>query len=800
MSKPIQPAEDDVLGLETGLEALQASPEFRGPVEPVDEHDSYDHLALLYETQAEQFATVIPYVKQGLERGERCLYIADENETGAVLAALRDAGVDVDGALESGALTMHTAQDSYLRHGEFDPDDMIAFLADAIEEAEHEYAGLRIAGEMTWVFGDDPPLEALIEYEGKLNRVLPEENGIALCQYNREQFPAETVRDVIKTHPHLIYDQTVCQNFYYTPPEEFFGPDQPAREIDRMMGTLLDRTEARAELQHNQHHLERQNEITADPDRSFDEKLQALFDLGCDRFDLEIGAMARVDADEDRFELESVSDEYGQFRPGIELPLSETYCTAVTEIESAESVTEPCADGYGDSTVYDEFGLQAYLGTYVPVEGGDDRTFFFVSPEPRSEPFTDDERTFHRLLGQWVKYQLEQEQREFHERTLYEIAADPDRSFDEKLQAMFELGCERFDLDLGGLARIDPATDSFEVEAVSDNQAHFTPGAQAPLSETYCRLTVGDEPTAGVTDPVRAGFGDAIAYDEFGVETYLGSRIELENEPDRTFFFVASDAHDRAFTDAERTFHHLMSQWVQYELERKQRERALEESNERLEQFAHAASHDLQEPLRMVTSYLQLLEARYGDAFDEDGEEFLEFAVDGAERMREMIDSLLEYSRVSTRGNPFESVELEVVLEDVRADLQFHIEESDAKIETEQLPRVKGDASQLRQVFQNLLCNAITYSGEEPPRVRVSAKRRSREWVISVQDEGIGIDSEDHERVFTVFDRLHGREEYEGTGIGLALCQRIVERHGGDIWVDSEPGEGATFSFTLPVA
>ncbi|WP_226482579.1 PAS domain S-box protein [Natrinema amylolyticum] len=237
---------------------------------------------------------------------------------------------------------------------------------------------------------------------------------------------------------------------------------------------------------------------------------------------------------------------------------------------------------------------------------------------------------------------------------------------------------------------------------------------------------------------------------------------------------------------------------VQDITERREYRRRLEESNERLEQFAYAASHDLQEPLRMVTSYLQLIEKRYGDAFDEDGEEFLAYAVDGAERMRAMIDGLLEYSRVEARGNPFEPTDLNALLEEVLEDLQLRIDETDAEITTTELPRVEGDASQLRQVLQNLVNNAITYSGDEPPRVHVGARRRDGEWVISVRDEGIGIDPADQERVFSIFDRLHSRTEYDGTGIGLALCERIVERHGGDIWVDSDPGEGATFSFTLP--
>ncbi|WP_339103540.1 MEDS domain-containing protein [Haloterrigena salinisoli] len=802
MSQQLHTTSDDVLGLETGLEALDASSTFPGPVESVAGHESYDHLALIYESRAEQFATVIPYITHGLERGERCVYIADENDTAAVLAALRDsdADVDVDAALESGALTMYTAQDSYLRNGAFDPDEMIAFLSETIEEAAAEYEGLRITGEMTWVFGDDPPLEDLVEYEGKLNDLLPDADGIALCQYNRSRFSSDVLRDIIKTHPHLVYDNTVCQNFYYTPPEEFFGPDRPDREIDRMMGTLLDRTEARAELRTQQQFLQRQNEITGDPDRAFESKLQDLFELGCERFDLEVGGIARIDRDADRAEIEIASGDHVYFESDLEVPLSETFCAETLETDETVAVSVAHDQSHRSSTLHREFGLNAYLGAHVEVEGDDDRTFFFLSSEPRDEAFSDDERTFHRLMGQWVKYELEREQRERHQKTLYEITADPDRTFDEKVRAMFDLGRERFDLELGGLARIDPATDSFEVEAIAGDHDHLRPGARAPLSETYCRLTVDDEATADVVDPVDCGFGDSLAYEEFGVETYLGSRIELENESDRTFFFVSTDARDRGFSAAERTFHRLMSQWIEYELERKQRETALEESNERLEQFAYAASHDLQEPLRMVTSYLQLLENRYGDAFDEDGQEFLEFAVDGADRMREMIEGLLEYSRVETRGDPFESMALDDIVDDALEDLQFRIEETDAELTVEDLPRVEGDASQLRQVFQNLLQNALTYSGDEPPRIDVTATRRGREWVIAVADDGIGIDPADQDRVFTVFDRLHSREEYDGTGIGLALCQRIVERHGGEIWVDSEPGEGSRFSFTLPVA
>ncbi|ELZ17849.1 PAS/PAC sensor signal transduction histidine kinase [Haloterrigena salina JCM 13891] len=225
----------------------------------------------------------------------------------------------------------------------------------------------------------------------------------------------------------------------------------------------------------------------------------------------------------------------------------------------------------------------------------------------------------------------------------------------------------------------------------------------------------------------------------------------------------------------------------------------LRASNKRLEQFAHAASHDLQEPLRMVSSYLQLIENQYGETLDEEGREFLEFAVDGAERMRNMIDALLAYSRVETQGDPFEPVDLNDVLMDVQTDLQRKIEETDAEITVTDLPRVEGDASQLRQLFQNLLDNALEYSGDEPPRVSVSAEQDRTKGIIAVRDEGIGIEPANHDRIFEVFERLHSREDHSGTGIGLSLCERIAERHDGEMWVESEPENGTTVFVSLPI-
>jgi len=228
--------------------------------------------------------------------------------------------------------------------------------------------------------------------------------------------------------------------------------------------------------------------------------------------------------------------------------------------------------------------------------------------------------------------------------------------------------------------------------------------------------------------------------------------------------------------------------------------RRLKASNERLDQFAATAAHDVQEPLRMVSQYLGLLEKRYGNELDEDAIEYLEFAVDGADRMQTLVNDLLDYARVEGDGTSFERVDLNDVLADVRTDLKVRIAESDAEISAEELPAVEGNAGQLRQLFQNLLQNAIEYSGDAPPRIRVGAERAGSEWRVTVRDEGIGIDADAQERIFELFERLDAGSDHNGSGIGLALCHRIAEHHGGEIEVESEPGRGTTFSVTVSAA
>ena len=224
----------------------------------------------------------------------------------------------------------------------------------------------------------------------------------------------------------------------------------------------------------------------------------------------------------------------------------------------------------------------------------------------------------------------------------------------------------------------------------------------------------------------------------------------------------------------------------------------LERSNEELEQFAYIASHDLQEPLRMVSSYMDLIETEYGDQLDEDAREYIDYAVGGARRMRNMIDDLLTFSRVGERNLDRTRVDVDDVLDEVLADLQVSIENSSASVDRGEMPTVHADAGQLGRVFQNLIANAIDYAGEEPPSVEIRAEERDDVHVFAIEDEGVGIPENQQDRIFDIFTRGERDDDDGGTGIGLTLCRRIVEAHDGEITVDSEPGAGASFIFTLP--
>lgn len=326
-----------------------------------------------------------------------------------------------------------------------------------------------------------------------------------------------------------------------------------------------------------------------------------------------------------------------------------------------------------------------------------------------------------------------------------------------------------------------------EVNEAFSSMTGFTREEAVAGSSVGLNLWVNEEDRDGVVAALRAG--QAVAGKEYQFRTKSGEvitglfsaqMIQASRE-----LCILSSIND--ISDLKRAEH--------------ERERAVEDlkrSNKELEQFAYVASHDLQEPLRMVSSYVQLLAQRYEGQLDDKAQKYIAYAVDGALRMQQLIEDLLLYSRAGARGGSLESVDSGAALAAAIQNLTKTIEESGAVITHDELPLVRANAPQLAQVFQNLLSNAIKFHGESPPRVHVSAEDKGHEWVFSVNDQGIGIDPQYKDRVFVIFQRLHTRQEYPGTGIGLAVCQRIIERHGGRVWFESELGMGSTFYFSVP--
>ena len=296
--------------------------------------------------------------------------------------------------------------------------------------------------------------------------------------------------------------------------------------------------------------------------------------------------------------------------------------------------------------------------------------------------------------------------------------------------------------------------------------AHFLPEGHVQLENVLMAPMVVDNKVVGL----------------FGLGNKLGGFTE----------------NDVRITSAFSDFAAIALTQKKAEEELKQLSEELKRSNEDLKRFASAASHDLQEPLRGIEGFIKLLEKRYKGKLDEKADEYIDYVVDDVKRMQMLIKDLLEYSRVSAKGKVFSPANCSVVIEKALSNLRSAIEESGAKVTYDLLPTVMGDDAQLIRLFQNLIGNAIKFRSLEPLKIHVSAKSEGDEWIFSVRDTGIGIDPKQAERIFVIFQRLHTRQEYPGSGIGLAICKRIVERHGGRIWVDSKPGTGATFYFTIP--
>jgi len=383
--------------------------------------------------------------------------------------------------------------------------------------------------------------------------------------------------------------------------------------------------------------------------------------------------------------------------------------------------------------------------------------------------------TFNRMAAS-LEEQIGQREKAERERTRAEASAASAKSAQDMINSMMD-AVIMTDLD-GKITHFNKATTSmfgYGEEVLGQSPKTLVVESDAPtvyavIKEAMERGVVSNREHTGITKGGK----------EFPVLVSVSVVTNIEGRPTGLIGVV------KDITDLRRAEDTLRQRTVD-----------LERSNAELERFAYVASHDLQEPLRMVSSYTQLLERRYKDKLDADAHDFIGFAVDGAKRMQHLIDDLLTYSRVGTRGRPFERTDCQAVVKAAIANLDTAIRETDATVTCGALPIVMADEGQLVQLFQNLIANAVKFHADRTPEVKVSARLEGNEWEFSIADNGIGIDPQYFDRIFVIFQRLEG-SKYPGTGVGLSICKKIVERHGGRIRIESQPGKGSTFYFTLP--
>ena len=571
-------------------------------------------------------------------------------------------------------------------------------------------------------------------------------------------------------------------------------------EISHYLGYLIDITEQKrleTSLRESEQSLRELTSIASDTDRNFEAKLKALLELGAERLGLAYGFLNRIDNDTQHV-VQAIGD-HTEIQPGASAPTSETYCRKTIEQPRPLTVQNAAAEGWEDDPAYERFDLGCYIGGSVTVNGEQYGALCFADETRRDHEFTDTERTFVELLVQWISHELSRAAVETKLRSINQTAKQlmSAQSREQISSLTLESATSILNKPVIGVWWYDEDRDALVPDQMTDEATEHI--SEQPVFERGTALAWESFDTGElrVYDNLSAVDGlhneqtplnseIIVPLGEYGVLCAGSVEARDFSETDRNLLEVLSSTVEAALTRAER------------ESELRDTQAALKQSNEELEQFAYAASHDLREPLRTVSSYLTLLERRHGDDLDDDAVEFIDFAVDGANRMQEMIQALLLYSRVDTHGDTFEAVDSSTLFERVTDSLRAKISETDATVSLPSTDAtVNGDPSQLAQLFQNLVDNGIKYNTGQP-QIDISARHHDGMVTFDITDNGIGIEAEQMAGIFEVFQRLHTTEEFEGTGIGLSICQKIVDRHDGSIEVQSEPGEGSTFRIILP--
>ncbi|MHB1190545.1 MAG: MEDS domain-containing protein [Armatimonadota bacterium] len=719
------------------------------------------HLCLIYETREEQFAAVVPFMKIGLEHGEQCVYIADENTAAAVLEAMRAGGIDTESAIASGALAVVSKRDAYLREGYFDPDHMIDFLKESTDAAKAAgYSALRATGEMTWMLGGEPGVERLIEYEAKLNYFFPKYDALAICQYNRSRFSPELLIDVIYTHPLVIFGGTVCRNFYYIPPDEFLRPGRRSREVERVLGNILERERYDIELRESRDRLESINEELR---REIAER---------EREEREIARLAAiVESSDDAIISKDLNGTILTWNRGAEdiygYPADEAVGRPISMLAPPDQpgeiphILEEIRHGKRIETKrVRKDGRRIYVSlTISPIKDAAGR---IVGSSTIAREITEQKLAEEALRAASL-----------YARSLIEASLDP----------LVTISRE------GKITDVNHATEL--VTGVprdrligSDFSDYFTEPekARAGYEQAFREGSVRDYPLA--IRHVSGRITDVL---------YNATVYRDENGDIQGVFAAARDITERKRAETELTE-------LTKTLERRVAERTaeLEAANKEMEAFSYSVSHDLRAPLRSIDGFSLALFEDYADKLDPLGQDYLTRVRQAAQRMGKLIDDMLRLSRVTRAEMHYETVDLSAMAREILS--EFQREQPDRKVEIIIHPDIvaEGDLSLLQIALENLLDNAWKFTGRKPVgRIEFGVTHKDGERIYYVRDNGAGFDMAYVDKLFNPFQRLHPETEFPGTGIGLAIVQRIIRRHGGRVWAEGKVDAGATFYFTL---
>jgi PAS domain S-box-containing protein len=729
----------------------------------------HDHLCLIYETQESQFAAVFPYIALGLERGEKCLYVVDDNTASVVMNGMRAAGIAVEPAIDAGRLVIVSKQDSYLKQGYFDPDWMIHFLKQATDEAKAAgFSGLRITGEMTWVLGGDPGSERLMEYEAKLNYFFPGHDALAICQYNRNRFSPEILKHVIYTHPLIIHEGMVCRNFYYIPPDEFLAAQQPAKEIDRLLTNIRGRAKAEEELRRGEGLLRQLvRERAAEAERAHHEQQEVFRILVENSPDI----IARYDRDCKRTYVNPT------YLKAAQIPRDELLARAPMQRSPMPQ----------ESAMILQNLLQRVLMKGVAEE--------VDVLWPKADNRVD-----------W-----------------YNISAFPE--FDRDGRAVSVMTVSR---DITGRKRAEADLSRMnERFALAANAArlgvwdwNIQKNELVWDDRMYALYGVKRDDFAGAYDAWLKGVhpDDRAASDEISKQARRGER-EYDTEfrvvwPDGSVHYLKAygqfvrDAEGKPsrmtgvnydITEQRRAQEEIRT--LNQELEHRVADRTaqLEAATNELEALAYSLAHDLRAPLRGIDGFSQAILDEYAGMFDAQGKRHLDRIRSAAQFMGQLIDDMLNLVRVSRSTMNMQHLDLSTMMREIAHELTARDPERRVEFVIQKDVLVRGDGRLLRIALEHLLGNAWKFTSQHPAaRIECGVQDNNGTPVYFVRDDGVGFDMRYAEKLFGAFQRLHSAPEYPGTGVGLAAVQRIIRRHGGTVWAEGKEEHGATFYFTLP--